>query len=598
MAYTLGSYTVVILLTFFLTVDCQFNSTNVTLNDTESFEYEITLPTETTEEMEINSTEPSSLNTTEYITEDITTSTSSPEHQQSSYKSNFHCSCDLLVDHCDINCCCDVECAEEDIKTFTNCGFFVESSSEQYCLSKNFIFANNTPYVMTKMSNNLFCIYKDNNKEMYFYKEIQPITDLKLFGNLLNENQKYSWQNDKSRLPVPTNKGKKVGTPIEIIFDSGRSGYLSTVKRFMNGLCSVENPMAYMIDSDTDCHHEIDNLQSDCTQNKWLNGHTATVEIILADIERQQFPVKWAQKNSVQFIKWTETDSNDTQEVLKTFKISGNPGYLVGHPVLAGNSVTATDDTEDETLAIDLNVDPKKWLTIIDPRQYIHCNDATRLSNRLQVTFKDDITTGCVLIISLTNITGNACVTLQALILDYLLGWNPPDAIGTFGNSSPHKRDQWISILHENKPPPSHLVNDFVCTNIVRALKIVVLFANTGSFYFYQSKIVATKFQYDLMELNLDCKDVQCDSRSGVNLNFHIQTSVEFVDVSEKAIAIFAQPPPIHFELPADFFYPFASSSALKLKFPIVLLLAHLILAIKSLCKSWYPYRKVTLTLI
>lgn len=76
----------------------------------------------------------------------------------------------LQIDSCDINCCCDRDCTEEDRQVFFNCDIKTQHSyNRHFCFQKQHVYRNNTVFKVIINSGGLFCIYKENlPKEFYF----------------------------------------------------------------------------------------------------------------------------------------------------------------------------------------------------------------------------------------------------------------------------------------------------------------------------------------------------------------------------------------------------------------------------------------------
>lgn len=69
---------------------------------------------------------------------------------------------------CNINCCCDKDCNEFHLTTFSHCeNHAAELYDKRYCYHRNFIERNNTPFILEKLANNLFCILYDNLPPTY-----------------------------------------------------------------------------------------------------------------------------------------------------------------------------------------------------------------------------------------------------------------------------------------------------------------------------------------------------------------------------------------------------------------------------------------------
>ena len=58
-------------------------------------------------------------------TSTFSTSTSTPTtpapFNHSEFVYGHYCTCDITRDACDVNCCCDVDCNEVDVKVFSGC---------------------------------------------------------------------------------------------------------------------------------------------------------------------------------------------------------------------------------------------------------------------------------------------------------------------------------------------------------------------------------------------------------------------------------------------------------------------------------------------
>ncbi|PIK34084.1 putative tectonic-1 [Apostichopus japonicus] len=77
------------------------------------------------------------------------------------------CICDLTANGCDVNCCCDEDCTDEDRATFSECldqKFIVD---DLLCLQNSVVFRNNSPDYVQVADPSLFCVRRDNCKISY-----------------------------------------------------------------------------------------------------------------------------------------------------------------------------------------------------------------------------------------------------------------------------------------------------------------------------------------------------------------------------------------------------------------------------------------------
>lgn len=77
-----------------------------------------------------------------------------------------------------------MDCKDHHLKVFTHCkDYHTELYDSRYCYSRNFIERNNTPFILEKLANNLFCILYDNLPPVYSVN-----------NNLVINNQKDLWK--------------------------------------------------------------------------------------------------------------------------------------------------------------------------------------------------------------------------------------------------------------------------------------------------------------------------------------------------------------------------------------------------------------------
>lgn len=105
---------------------------------------------------------------------------------------DYYCPCDLKINFCDINCCCDVDCAPKEIKRSMRCeehewsvDDYVEESALQPC--------PNEPGL------SLFCIV-EGHKKRKAYKERTLQVDRLQMGSVA----RYKWPNRFGRIEPGT----------------------------------------------------------------------------------------------------------------------------------------------------------------------------------------------------------------------------------------------------------------------------------------------------------------------------------------------------------------------------------------------------------
>lgn len=287
------------------------------------------------------------------------------------------------------------------------------------------------------------------------------------------------------------------------------------------------------------------------------------------------------QKISVKF-RWV-----DSPEII--FERSGNPGYIVGKPVMAGRKIynVSTENAAVKKEAIELSVDSNQWLTAFGMSQGICSSEF-----RNPIRFRENALYTCSLHLMKDDFDKGKCLQLQKRIFDLLIGEDFSNIttnnhfnkfVATFGNSKVEETGDWVQVLVDLFPVISSQVsfkshsNSIVCKNVITGMYVEIAHSNVGSFTNPQAKILGVSFRFGQPEdLIMKCGVSGCKS-SSVILSYKIFTSIHFIDLTEPAVKKFAEPPGLEAKLPHDFFYPFFSKSS-TLCFPNITLFCTFIL--------------------
>nr|XP_058952856.1 tectonic-3-like [Pocillopora verrucosa] len=251
-------------------------------------------------------------------------------------------------------------------------------------------------------------------------------------------------------------------------------------------------------------------------------------EFVLGSIAAED-RVALRQKVSIRFLKAGSEDN--------TFKRSGNPGYIVGEPLVAGNLTTESDKE-----AIALNSDRNTWLTIISPTAGGTC--CSNCTDRTSVAFGVDMRTGCT--ISIPQGSQLQCKLLQETVYNTLLR-DQPTYVASFGNSDVNSVGDW-PVQGDNE-----------CRNMRLGLHIEVLFANFGFLAKPQPRVVGVMYTYDEpKDVQYQCRGINCQpGSSSLEQRVEVVSSVGFVDVSNRPEPLVKPVPTFEAKAASDFFFPF-----------------------------------------
>ena len=186
------------------------------------------------------------------------------------------CKCDILEGACDVNCCCDEDCTDQDILAFSKCqDAHVQSYDPKFCFSTEIMVKNNTAYAVEQVNDNLFCIVNDNlNSQGFTYLDRAPILNVSDFEHMKSRHLAFNWHStkDKTSTPIMTNESYyRSGDPILTITNLMEFSHLSLPQSMNGRQCNAYSPIKYLSQEERSCQVYL-NPESDCTSIPELNA--------------------------------------------------------------------------------------------------------------------------------------------------------------------------------------------------------------------------------------------------------------------------------------------------------------------------------------
>lgn len=486
------------------------------------------------------------------------------------------CVCDLTPGTCDINCCCDKDCHLLHPRTvFSFCLPGSVRSSSWVCVDSSLIFRSNSPFpsrvFMDPNGIMQFCVHVNNSKLNYF-QELQKV-NASNFQALATEFEGKSFTSTfQTQSPPPF---YRAGDPILTYFS--RWSVISLLRQpagvGAGGLCAESNPAGFLESKSTTCARFFKDLANSCTLDPALNAasyYNFTVLKVprgMTDLQdmKLQVPVTLVTKagspllagntcqNVVSQVTY-EIETNGTSGIQKVsvsfeqtnltvepgtslqqhfiirFRAfrhstaaalpgprSGNPGYIVGKPLLA------------------LTGDLSHAMTLLQSQ-----GDGTCSVKRHEIQFGVNAMSGCKFRLKKAD-----CSHLQQEMYQTLHGRPRPEHVAIFGDADPAQKGGWTRILSRNcSVSAMHCTS---CCVIPVSLEIQVLWAYIGLQSNPQAHVSRARFLY------------QCQSRQDfqqVTEEVSLTTIVTFVDITQKPNPPRGQPR-VDWKLPFDFFFPF-----------------------------------------
>ncbi|KAI9340921.1 hypothetical protein BDR26DRAFT_343261 [Obelidium mucronatum] len=247
---------------------------------------------------------------------------------------------------------------------------------------------------------------------------------------------------------------------------------------------------------------------------------------------------------------------------------SGNPGYIIGKPILFGTLLTVPVQA--------IAYFPSKASTLTLPQDVLSngiLGCAATNAQRLSVGFGEDVLTGCTMYLTYADLAPGNCANVRnqayAALTGGTVGQSKIDLInmvGKFGNSSQVHVNEWVPIIVDNIGDNSQpATNPGTCSSVLTALDIQFITAKLGSSSNPQNVIIAARiiktwgsFSYRCIHPN-DCRAVGGLLSSKLQ-RFRVRAAVSFVGVNGGVgiVQPFVPPPPRLIPLlPDDIFYPF-----------------------------------------
>uniref|UniRef100_G3TI70 Tectonic family member 1 n=1 Tax=Loxodonta africana TaxID=9785 RepID=G3TI70_LOXAF len=487
------------------------------------------------------------------------------------------CVCDLAPAQCDVNCCCDPDCSSVDFSVFSACSVAVVTGDSQFCSQKAAVYSMNFTAdppervfkLVDKINPSIFCIHITNCKYltlMYFVKRWEK-NFLNYFMAKFPIQESYS---SRGKCKSPMKFWVLCRSWISSYPRCSVDSFLRLPSPLTSEVCTDDNPAAFLVNQAVKCTRRI-NLEQ-CEEIKALRmASYSSPEILRVPNSRTKpsgidlrvgssqslLPLPgglsgsgWEAEPSlgllthgaagpdkleISSVDVSGTVSSGLVPIQQKFEIrfiqvslqntkpvplSGNPGYVVGLPLVAGTTnrygqlTVLHSTTEQDCLAIE--------------------------GIRTPVLFGYNMHSGCKL--RLTRAI--PCQLTMQKVKSLLKGQGFPDYVAPFGNSRAQDVLDWV---------PVHFLTQSSNTKdscqVPVALVIEVKWTKYGSLVNPQAKIVN-------VTANLVSSPFP-EANSGNERTILISTAVTFVDVSAPAEAGFRARPTINARLPFNFFFPF-----------------------------------------
>lgn len=286
-----------------------------------------------------------------------------------------------------------------------------------------------------------------------------------------------------------------------------------------------------------------------------------TVDAVLMDISGTGAKVL-EQEFLIDFVSDAAVASSSSNLPGYNTSRSGNPGYITGRPVLAGEYMTLPKDTETtgsvDKFAIAQYSGGLRFPLVIngDGTCKTSFSDTT-IDFGEQILYGVDAKVGCSV-----SLDRGALETLcdESGVPSYFNVSFDTLRVGVYGNANPYKVDtksSWLPFTPETVPSRIKFDGAYrVCPSLITGVEYEFLVAKVGNYKAPQEKIVAARIVYKTSTVSLD---------HAVNskTNIYFTSSATFVMLEEgDGVPYVPAAPPLLPVLPYDVFYPFTQNRA------------------------------------
>uniref|UniRef100_A0A1Y1JWQ1 Tectonic-1-3 N-terminal domain-containing protein n=1 Tax=Photinus pyralis TaxID=7054 RepID=A0A1Y1JWQ1_PHOPY len=299
------------------------------------------------------------------------------------------------------------------------------------------------------------------------------------------------------------------------------------------------------------------NLAHKIIYNLYHNGTygLTTVELLLHLKDLVHAPdhrFEFEQEFQVNFF-WRDSTANYSQ------LLSGNPGYLLGKPVLVGTVNGSRIERNSSVFRENFLTFPASRSGLCVLNDDVHVVSEFGCSMLLRCGVRREIDAG-------NSTATELCRRIQTAIFEFWPLSSNLSAInrafGAFGNAN-ETVAEWVEALSAESPEAilnatygnfTGDANDtLICGNVTATLKVDVFHARVAyRSLMRQRRIVGVTYSFGAR------KRATFTIRGGVlEWNVLIREELMFFDVTSKHVEKFADPPSFKIRLPYDFFYPF-----------------------------------------
>ena len=304
-----------------------------------------------------------------------------------------------------------------------------------------------------------------------------------------------------------------------------------------------------------------------------VSAASATTELTMD----QEYGVEYMWSDAAYPFEEPELKETALVNNLQNRSRSGNPGYILGKPVLAGtvHEYDVVDGTETKKKKIiDAYADGLRMPLVADENGRCVASSPTTQRHGRLINFGHDALSGCTISVTRAQLKA-LCTSVPSDLAESTLATVPGYfnlttgiRVGAFGNANPFNDDEaeW-PVMSVDTPSTQGDYDDKTgkCTGMVTSADFEFLTHDVGSFASPQAKIGVARVMYRTKTINFHAV-TGLDSETN---DIVLTSTATFVKLKPSGLEEYIPPaPPFFPSIPHDVFYPFEFSPASRTATP------------------------------
>ncbi|XP_063875004.1 tectonic-3-like [Scylla paramamosain] len=178
------------------------------------------------------------------------------------------CLCDLKVDVCDVNCCCDMDCSASDRLAFSHCLPRPSPTPDhRYCFQHKIVFSSTEEYKVEVDQGGLTCVLVDNLPQHSSHTPVKVARTLEEFEALESRSKAFPWPQMPPQPGTDTTSQDARYSYGDLVWGYERDGVMVNMglpTAIVGSECQAQEDIQYLRDIRTACSRVLQSAPKGC----------------------------------------------------------------------------------------------------------------------------------------------------------------------------------------------------------------------------------------------------------------------------------------------------------------------------------------------